>query len=101
MVIEKGEPDVMYINKGQGHFGRVSWTAGAFVDEGGQALTEPPQEWGLSVMFRDMNEDGTPDIYGATISFLARPRLDQRGRAPFSIYRSAGFAQHADVLDEH
>ena len=30
---EIGEPDILYVNKGNGRFGPISWTGGAFVDE--------------------------------------------------------------------
>ncbi|MHB9009198.1 MAG: FG-GAP-like repeat-containing protein [Limisphaerales bacterium] len=60
---ELGEPDVFLLNDGRGHFTPVSWTGGAFLDEDGRALTEPPFDWGLSVLFRDFNGDGRPDLY--------------------------------------
>src|SRR5438445_3782680 len=62
-VIEKGERDFLYLNDGKGRFAPVSWTAGSFLDEDGKPLTAPPSDWGLSVMFRDINGDGLPDIY--------------------------------------
>jgi hypothetical protein len=62
-VIELGEPDVLYLNDGKGHFTPVSWTDGSFLDEDGRPLPEPPRDWGLSVQCRDLNEDGAPDIY--------------------------------------
>jgi hypothetical protein len=60
---ELGEADVFYRNDGQGNFQAVSWTGGSFLDEDGTALTEPPFDWGLSVLFRDFNGDGCPDLY--------------------------------------
>ena len=60
---EYGEPDVLYLNDGHGHFTPVSWTNGVFSDEDGHALTTPPRDLGLSAMFHDMNDDGAPDIY--------------------------------------
>ncbi len=60
---ELGEPDVLLRNEGGGHFTPVSWTGGAFVDEEGRPLSEPPFDWGLSVVFRDLNGDGWPDLY--------------------------------------
>ena len=60
---EHGEVDALYLNDGTGRFSPVPFTGGSFLDEDGQPLTEPPHDWGLSVMFRDMNGDGAPDIY--------------------------------------
>src|SRR6266487_2056545 len=62
-VLEYGEVDVLYVNDGKGHFRAVSFTDGTFLDEDGKPLKKPPRDWGLSVMFRDMNGDGAPDIY--------------------------------------
>lgn len=62
-LVELGEPDFLYLNDGQGHFSPVSWTNGAFLDESGQPLKEPPPDMGLSAMFRDLNGDGAPDLY--------------------------------------
>ena len=62
-IIENGEADVLYTNDGHGHFTPVSFTNGSFLDEEGNRLTSPPYDWGLSVMFRDLNGDGAPDIY--------------------------------------
>ena len=62
-IIELGEPDVLYLNQGNGTFSPVSWTDGAFLGEDGLALKAEPYDMGLSVMFRDMNGDGAPDIY--------------------------------------
>jgi len=60
---ENGEPDVLYVNDGKGHFAPVSFTGGAFLDEDGRPLQEPPYDWGLTASFRDLNGDGAPDIY--------------------------------------
>jgi hypothetical protein len=60
---EFGQPDILYLNDGHGHFSAVSWTNGVFSDEDGTPLTAAPRDLGLSVMFRDMDEDGAPDIY--------------------------------------
>jgi hypothetical protein len=61
-VLEHGEADVLYLNDGHGKFSPVSWTDGAFLDEDGRPI-KVPYDWGLSVMFRDLNGDGAPDIY--------------------------------------
>src|SRR5205823_2194347 len=60
---EEGEVDAFYLNDGAGRFTPLSFTGGKFLDEDGNPLKEPPYDWGLSVMFRDMNGDGAPDIY--------------------------------------
>lgn len=60
---ELGEPDLFCRNDGKGRFSPVSWTSGAFIDETGRLLGQPPFDWGLSVMFRDFNGDGFPDFY--------------------------------------
>jgi len=62
-VLEHGEPDFLYRNLGNGHFAAISWTNGAFLDEAGHPLAKAPRDWGLSVMFRDLNGDGYPDLY--------------------------------------
>ncbi|HTD86227.1 MAG TPA: VCBS repeat-containing protein, partial [Candidatus Binatia bacterium] len=63
VVRERGEPDVLYLNDGKGHFKTVSWTDGSFLDEQGKPWQFPDYDFGLSVMFRDMNGDLAPDIY--------------------------------------
>jgi len=60
---ELGEPDALYRNLGKGRFKQVPWTEGAFLDEDGKPLIHPPFDWGLSVMFHDLNNDGKPDLY--------------------------------------
>ncbi len=62
-VVERGEPDVLYINTGAGNFSPVRWDIGVFKDESGKSLSGPQQDWGLAVMFRDLNGDRHPDLY--------------------------------------
>ena len=79
---ENGEPDLLLRNDGGGNFTPVSWTDGTFLDESGQALTAPPYDWGLSVMFRDITGDGAPDLYVCN-DFKSPDRIwvnDGRGR---------------------
>jgi hypothetical protein len=63
MMYELGEPDVLYLNDGNGKFTPVSWSDGRFLDENGKPLTQIPWDQGLSVVFRDLNGDGFPDLY--------------------------------------
>lgn len=60
---EYGEVDVLYLNDGKGNFSPLSFLSGAFLDENGKKLEHPPRDWGLAVMFKDMNDDLLPDIY--------------------------------------
>ena len=62
-ILEDGEPDLLLLNDGKGNFTPCSFTDGRFLDVDGKALTHPPYDWGLSVMFRDLNQDGAPDLY--------------------------------------
>ncbi|MBI4664294.1 MAG: VCBS repeat-containing protein [Verrucomicrobia bacterium] len=63
MLVERGEPDFLYLNDGRGRFTPVSWSDGTFLDEDGRPLVSAPKDWGLSAMFRDLNGDGAPDLY--------------------------------------
>jgi hypothetical protein len=60
---EAGEPDILYLSDGYGHFRSVSWTNGAYFDAQGEVLTNAPLDWGLCASFRDLNNDGAPDLY--------------------------------------
>ena len=79
---ENGEPDVLLRNDGAGNLTPMSWTDGTFLDESGQALSAPPHDWGLAVMFRDFTGDGAPDLYVCN-DFKSPDRIwvnDGRGR---------------------
>ncbi|HKS37935.1 MAG TPA: VCBS repeat-containing protein, partial [Verrucomicrobiae bacterium] len=62
-LIEYGESDLLLLNDGKARFRAVSWTNGMFLDERGQTLRAPPRDWGLTATFRDINNDGSPDLY--------------------------------------
>jgi hypothetical protein len=99
LILEHADPDFLYINDGKGRFSAMSWTNGAFVDEDGAALKSAHKDWGLSVMFRDMNGDRAPDIYVCNDfwspdriwindgggRFRALPRLAMRNMSTFSM----------------
>src|SRR5947207_14253655 len=81
-IVEHGEADALLHNEGGGKFTPVSFTNGTFLDGEGKRLTEPPYDWGLSVMFRDFNGDGAPDIYICN-DFASEDRIwinDGKGR---------------------
>jgi hypothetical protein len=104
-MIELGEPDAFYLNNGNGTFTRLSWTDGRFLNEAGQPLKAAPWDQGLSVMFRDINGDGFPDIYVCN-DFQTPDRIwmnDGKGNfraiAPEAIRTTCHFAMGVDFAD--
>jgi hypothetical protein len=102
---ENGEVDVLFRNEGAGRFTPVSFTDGSFLDEQGRPLARPPFDWGLSVMFRDLNGDGAPDFYVCN-DFKSPDRVwinDGRGRfraiAPPAIRQMSLSAMGVDFAD--
>ncbi len=63
-LLENGEPDVLYINQGngKGKFKAISWGVDNFLDISGTPIPAP-YDWGLSAMFQDWTGDGAPDLY--------------------------------------
>src|SRR5437667_190767 len=102
---EYGEPDILYLNDGKGHFTPQSWTDGTFLDEDGKPLSGPPKDWGLSVMFRDMTGDGAPDIYVCN-DFWSPDRIwinDRKGKfraiARMALRSTSTFSMGVDFAD--
>ena len=62
-VQEYGQPSILYLNDGAGHFTPASWIDGRFRDERGNPLKRAPFDWGLCGAFHDLNGDGYPDLY--------------------------------------
>ena len=60
---ENGLPDVLYRNLGEFRFERNVVGGKRFMTAKGAPMPGVLFEWGLSVMFRDVNRDGKPDIY--------------------------------------
>jgi enediyne biosynthesis protein E4 len=104
VLYELGEPDILYLNDGKAHFKPVRW-ADTFSDEQGAPMAETPWDQSLSVMFRDLNEDGFLDIYVCSdAAMLDRIWLNNgRGKfraAPFSAIRKTSyFTMGVDVAD--
>src|SRR6266542_2020754 len=61
-VRELPEVHGFYRNDGHGHFTPIQFEPGIFSDEEGKPIP-PFRDWGLAVMFRDLNGDGAPDLY--------------------------------------
>ncbi len=58
---EKGEPDVLYLNDGHGHFKKADDSY--FTLPPGSLPPGPLDGSGLAAQFRDFNGDGFPDLY--------------------------------------
>jgi hypothetical protein len=105
VVRELGEPDALYLGDGHGGFKIVSWTDGTFSDDQGRPLTAPPYDFGLSVMFRDMNGDGAPDIYVCNDLFPPDRIWVNDGRGHFramsnlAVRQTCRFAMGVDFAD--
>ncbi|MCI0535622.1 MAG: VCBS repeat-containing protein, partial [Verrucomicrobiales bacterium] len=103
--VEKGEPDFLYLNRAQ-RFVPLPWEGGIFLNEDGVALSAPPTDWGLSVIFRDLNGDGLPDLYVCNdyVHWPDRIWLNQAGKRfqamPRTAIRSGSLASMpVDVAD--
>lgn len=57
-----GEPDILYLNDGKGHFKNVKLKSERFMREDGKQLPMP-RAWGVTARMQDMDNDGDPDIY--------------------------------------
>jgi enediyne biosynthesis protein E4 len=61
-VRELPETHALYRNDGNGRFTAIQNEPGVFQDANGKPIP-PFRDWGLAVMFRDFNRDGSPDFY--------------------------------------
>ena len=59
---ELPEADGLYLNDGKGHFAAIQGRRGTFQDPSGKPV-QAPRDWSLAVSFRDLNQDGWPDLY--------------------------------------
>lgn len=60
---ELGDTNMLFLNNGNNTFSVVDWTQGAFLDEDGKPFSTAPLDMTLTTMFRDIDQDGDPDIY--------------------------------------
>ncbi|MFM8878040.1 MAG: FG-GAP repeat domain-containing protein, partial [Verrucomicrobiota bacterium] len=61
-VRELPEVHGLYLNEGQGRFRAIENEPGTYSDAQGRPIP-PYRDWGLAVMFRDIDGDGNPDLY--------------------------------------
>src|SRR5256886_1624544 len=105
VMYELGEPDVLYLNNGKGGFKPVSWTDGTFLDENGKPLASAPWDQGLTVLFRDINQDGFPDIYVCNDAFTPDRCWINDGHGRFralptlALRQTSYFSMGADFAD--
>ena len=106
---ENGESDALYLNDGKGGFTEASWTGGIFLDPAGRPIDSAPQDWGLSVLFRDLTGDGRPDLYVCN-DFHSEDRfwindtppggpLRFRAAPPMTLRHTSAFSMGADAAD--
>ena len=60
-----GEPDIVYLNDGHGHFDKVKLISDRFKKETGKIMPMP-RAWTLTTRLQDMDDDGDPDIYSCS-----------------------------------
>ena len=103
--VEVGEPDFLYLNDGNAKFTKVDWLDGNWLDESGEAIKKEFWDLGLSVMIRDINQDGLPDIYNCN-DFQTPDRLwINKGNGKFqlidekAIRHRSYFAMAVDFAD--
>ncbi len=104
-LVELGEPDVLYLNDGHGVFRAASWTGGTFLNADGTPLKTEPWDMGLSAQFRDLNQDGLPDLYVCN-DFQGPDRIwmnDGQGHfralADLAVRTTAHFSMGVDFAD--
>ncbi len=104
-LVEFGEPDAFYLNDGKGNFSKVSWGDGNFLDPLGNPLSESYWDLGLSVAFRDINQDGRPDIYVCNDFqtpdriWLNQGNLQFQAMSSFAVRHTSHFSMSVDFAD--
>jgi hypothetical protein len=97
--------DFLYRNDGLGRFTVVPFSTGGFRDAQGRPLVRAPFDWGLGVVFRDINQDGHPDLYVCN-DFHSEDRLwMNRGdgvfqeASPWAVRKTSFFSMGTDFAD--
>jgi hypothetical protein len=103
-VRELPEVDGVYRNEGGGRFRAIELEPGVFLDADGNPVG-PYRDWGLSVMFRDLNKDGAPDLYVCNDNaspdrvWLNTGRGTFRAPAPFMFRHTSRSSMALDFAD--
>ena len=105
-IVERGEPDILYVNRGKGVFSPVPWDSGAFLDARRQRITGAPRRWGLSAIFHDLNGDQHPELYVCNDFIFSEDQayFSRQGRqfqqfSPYSLRSMSLSAMAADAAD--
>ena len=104
VVEQKGNRDVLYLNNGKGGFRAVEESEERFYNEDGKPVPLP-KDWGLAAQFRDIDNDGDPDLYVCN-DFYSPDRFwinDGRGRFRAidrtAVRRTSVFSMSVDFAD--
>ena len=103
-ILEHGELDILHLNNGDGTFLEIPVGGDRFRDEDGNP-SQHLNDWGLSVLFHDLNGDGWPDLYVCN-DFDSPDRIwINQGQGQFralprqALRSSSKFSMGADVAD--
>ena len=97
-VLESGEVDALYLNNGRGVFTSVSFTNGAFLDESGQVLHDPPRDWGARSPVPRFHRRWSAGHLCVQRPFYARPRVGERWPGQIPRAADARAAQRFNVF---
>ena len=103
-ILENGQADALYLNRGAGRFERMPWDGSVFRERDGSP-SPAPYDWGLSAQMRDLDGDSRPDLYVCN-DFQSPDRVwinDSRGRfapiAEHAIRQTSLFSMGIDAAD--
>src|ERR1019366_5256718 len=83
----EGEPSMLFHNKGDGTFSEVAILAGVAYNEDGKSIA------GMGADFKDIDNDGRPDIFVVAMVGDMLPLFRNRGRYFEDITRASGVAK--------
>jgi hypothetical protein len=103
-VRELPEVHGFYLNEGQGRFRAIENEPGTYSDAQGRPIP-PYRDWGLAVMFRDIDGDGLPDLYVCNDNtspdriWINQGRGRFRELEPFKLRHTSRSAMGVDFAD--
>ncbi len=103
-VEQRGYRDVLFLNDGYGNFSKTTVADGRFRDESGKAV-QLGKDWGLAAQFRDVDNDGDPDLYVCNDFYSPDRFWINDGRGSFrpvgrlAVRRTSVFSMSVDFAD--